>query len=219
MNPPRRSYSPLAWALGAGVLLSFAGCNNWLAVKQKVTVDAISAPGAPKPTGQSYRLVARKSVMNSQQAQLSVIKACVDAALIREGLYEAPANLPSDLFIEIAYGMDTSSRVDALYRESFLQLSARANLKHTIETTQEEQLWDVRAAINGLGGPLETAMPLLASVACKYLGADTHVETILEVPVDSPEIKAVRESAIKTLSRTSAPATSAAASTSSTAVK
>jgi len=211
MNFTRSFFPRPALVLGAGVVLWSAGCSmDWLTPKQKVMVDAISAPGAPKPAGQSYRLLARRSVVTGQQVQLPVIKACVDAALVQQGMYEAPPNVPSDLFIEVNYGMDTSSRVDPSTRESFLELSARANHSRAIDSKQEEELWDVRTAITGLAGRLETAMPLLATVAAKYAATDTHAETIQPMADNSPEVNAVRETAVKTLSAKAPPAPAAA---------
>ncbi len=210
MNFTRSFFSGPAAVAAVGGILFFAGCSvDWLMVKQKVMVDAISAPGAPKPAGQSYRLVARKSVVIGQQVQLPVVKACVDAALLQQGMYEAPSNVPSDLFIEVTYGMDTSSRVDPSTRESFLELSARANHKHAIDTSQEEELWDVRTAITGLAGRLETAMPLLATVAARYAGTDTHAETVQQVADNSPEVSAVRDNAVKALAAKESPPVSA----------
>jgi hypothetical protein len=114
-------------------------------------------------------------------------------------MYEAPPSVPSDVFIEVTYGMDTSSRVDPATRESFLQLSARANHARSLEPTHEEELWDVRVAIAGLAGRLETAMPLLSQVAATYAGTDTHVETTIQMVPNSPAIVAVRENAVKML--------------------
>lgn len=206
MNFTRIFFPRPALVLGVGVVLWSAGCStDWWRVKQKVMVDAISAPGAPKPAGLSYRLLARKSVVTGQPVQLPVIKACIDAALIQQGMYEAPPNVPSDLFIEVNYGMDTSSRVDPSTRESFLQLSARANHRRAIDSAQEEELWDVRTAITGLAGRLETAMPLLATVAAKYAGTDTHAETVQQVSDNSPEVNAVRDTAVKSLAAKAAP--------------
>ena len=211
MNFTRSFFSRRALVVGVGAVLWSAGCStDWLIIKQKVMVDAISAPGAPKPAGQSYRLMARKSVVTSQQVQLPVIKACVDAALLQQGLYEAPSNVPSDIFIEVNYGMDTSSRVDPSTRESFLQLSARANHRRALDTSQEEELWDVRTAITGLAGRLETAMPLLATVAAKYAGTDTHEETVQRVADNSPEVNAVRDNAVKSLAAKAPPTASPA---------
>ena len=219
MNPLRRYFSPLVRALGAGAILATAGCADLFVVKQKIMIDAISAPDAPKPAGQSYRLVARKTVVSAQQAQVPVIKACVDAALIRWGMYEAPPNVPSDIFIELNYGMDTTSRVDASLRESFLQLSARANTAHTVDLAKEEELWDVRVAVRGLAGRLESAMPMLSTVAAKYIATDTRVETTLEIADNSPEVKATRETAMKALGRLPPPAATATSSAAPATVK
>ncbi len=181
------------------LLLLNAGCGNLFVPKQKVLVDAISAPDIAKLSGQSYRLVARKSVVTGSQAQLPVIAACVNAALTTIGMFEAPAKVPSDVFIEVTYGMDTTGRVDPSTRESFLQLSARANHAHAMESPHEEELWDVRVAVAGVAGRLESAMPLLCSVASAYAGTDTHVETTVEILQNSPAVAGVREAALKIL--------------------
>ena len=199
MNFLRRILGLPAVALSAVALLSSAGCMNLFVPKQKVLVDAISSPGAVKPSGQSYRLVARKSVVTGQQAQLPVIAACINAALTTVGMFEAPPNAPSDLFIEVNYGMDMTGRIDPSTRESFLQLSARANRGRSLDSSHEEELWDVRVAIAGVAGRLESAMPLLTQVASAYAGTDTRVETTIEVPQNSPAVTAVRNAAQKIL--------------------
>ena len=152
-----------------------------------------------KPSGQSYRLVARKSVVTGQQAQLPVIAACVNAALTTVGMFEAPPNAPSDLFIEVSYGMETAGRIDPSTRESFLQFSARANRARSLDSSREEELWDVRVAIAGIAGRIESAMPLLCSVAATYAGTDTRVETTIQILQNSPAVAAVREAALKIL--------------------
>jgi hypothetical protein len=42
-------------------------------------------------------------------------------------------------------------------------------------------------------------MPLLSAVAATYIATDTHIETKVEIPQNSPMIVAVRENAIKSL--------------------
>jgi hypothetical protein len=188
----------------AAVFLFASGCNVFIA-KHKVLVDAISAPGAAKPAGSSYRLVAKKSMVNQVPAQVSVIKACIDAALSTKGMYEPPANVAPDLFIEVGYGVDTTPRVDASARETFLQLSARANPDKAIDRGTGAELWDVRVGVRGISGRMETAMPLLCAVAADYMGTDTKLETKIEIPQNAPSIGAVRETAIKTLESKATP--------------
>lgn len=205
MKFPCRPRVYLVAAIAGLALLFTAGCNDIFVPKHKVLVDAISAPGVPKLSGQSYRLVARKSVVTNQQVQLPVIAACLNAALVAVGMYEAPPNVPSDIFIEVNYGMETGGRVDPSTRESFLQLSARANRARKIDTSHEEELWDVRVAVLGVAGRLESAMPLLCQVASTYAGTDTHMETKIEIPQNSPAVNGVRESALKILQSKAAP--------------
>jgi hypothetical protein len=194
-----RSFRWLVACLGAGALFGLTGCGNFFVPKQRVLVDAIAAPGIAKPSGQSYRLVARKSVVTGQTAQLPVIAACINSALTMVGMYEAPANVPSDVFIEVAYGMDMAGRVDPSTRESFLKLSARANHSHSLDSTRDEELWDIRVAVAGVAGKLESAMPLLSQVAAAYAGMDTRVETTIQVLQTSPAVAAVREGALRIL--------------------
>ena len=206
MKQLRRFFPANGWWLAASAALWLGGCQNLFIAKQTVIVDSISTPGGAKLSGQSYRLVARKSVVSVQTAQLPVIAACVNSALTMTGMYEAPPNVPSDLFIEVTYGMDTSSRVDPSTRESFLQLSARSNHAHSLEPSREQEQWDIRVAIAGVAGRLETAMPLLSQVAATYAGTDTHVETTVQVPANSPAVKEVRDHAIKILETKNDPA-------------
>jgi len=204
MNQFRRLFRLLAWWIGASAVLWLGGCKDLFIAKQKVLVDSIAAPGIPKLSGQSYRLVARKSVVTGQTAQLPVIAACINSAFTMVGMFEAPANVPSDIFIEVSYGMDMTGRVDPSTRESYLKLSARANHSRSVDATHDEELWDVRVAVAGIAGKLESAMPLLSQVAAAYAGSDTHVETTIQVLQNSPEVAAVREGAIKILDGKSA---------------
>ena len=200
MNRIRRIFGPPALALGLGALLLTAGCTgNIFVPKQRVLVDAIAAPGLAKPAGKSYRLVARKSVVTGQQAQLPVIAACLNSALLSTGMFEAPLSVPSDIFIEVGYGMDAAGRADPATRESYLQLSARANAGRSLDSSREEELWDVRVAVKGVAGRLESAMPLLCWAAAAYAGTDTHIETTVEVPQNSPAVESVRQGALKIL--------------------
>lgn len=186
-------------ATASAVLLLWSGCGNIFVPKHKVLVDAISAPGATKPTGLSYRLVAKKNVVAQGQGQVPVIKACIDAALAVHGMYEPPPTVAPELFIEVGYGTDTAGRVDPASRETYLQLSARSNPERSPDRSTGPEQWDVRVAVLGVAGRIETAMPLLSSVAADYMATDTHFETKIDVPKNSPMIGAVRESAIKTL--------------------
>jgi hypothetical protein len=189
----------LAWVMLAGVALGTLGCSNIFVSKHRVLVDSISAPGATKPSGKSYRLLAKKTVVNQASVQIPVVKACVDAALAGQGMFEPPANVAPDLFIEVGYGTDTSGRVDPAARETFLQLSARENTDRSVDKGTGPEVWDVRVAVLGIAGRVESAMPLLSAVAANYIATDTHMETKVEIPQNSPMIHAVRENAIKTL--------------------
>lgn len=186
----------IAAATGACLL---SGCGSIFMAKHKVLVDAISAPGTVKPTGQSYRLVAKKATVSQGQGQVPVIKACIDAALGTQGMYEPPANVAPDIFIEVGYGTDTAGRVDPASRETYLQLSARSNPDKSADRATGPEIWDVRVAVLGVAGRIETAMPLLCSVAANYMATDTHVETKIDIPQNSPMVSNVRETAIKAL--------------------
>lgn len=210
MNPSGCFSRLLAMVVSATAALLSAGCGNIFVAKHKVLVDSISAPGAAKPTGKSYRLLAKRSVLTQGQLQMPVVKACVDAALVGAGMYEPPANVAPDLFIEVGYGTDTSGRIDPASRETYLQLSARDNPEHSVDRATGGELWDVRVAVLGIAGRVESAMPLLSAVAANYIATDTHVETKIEIPQNSPMIATVREHAIKTLEGKAAAAQPAA---------
>lgn len=185
--------------LGAVAMLAGAGCLNLFVPKHRVLVDAISAPGVTKPMGMSYRLVAKKSVVTQAQVQVSVIKACVDAALVTLGMFEPPPNVPPELFIEVGYGTDMAGRTDPSRRETYLQLSARDNPGRSVDKATGAELWDVRVAVLGISGRIETAMPLLCAVAVNHVATDTHMESKIDIPRNSPLVNSVRESAIKML--------------------
>jgi hypothetical protein len=206
----------LAVIVPAFAALFTPGCGNIFVAKHKVLVDAISAPGTVKPTGLSYRLVAKKTVVSQAQAQVPVVKACIDAALGTHGMYEPPPTVAPDIFIEVGYGTDTAGRVDPAARETYLQLSARSNPEKSPDRSTGPELWDVRVAVLGVAGRIETAMPLLCAVAANYMGTDTHMETKVDIPQNSPLIGSVRETAIKTLEAKTAPAPAAPGSGDST---
>jgi hypothetical protein len=199
MNPSGCYSRVTAWTIAAGLALITAGCANFFVAKHKVLVDAIAAPGVVKPSGKSYRLLAKKSIVSQAQVQIPVVKACVDAALAGQGMFEPPANVAPDLFIEVGYGTDTTGRLDPASRETFLQLSARENADGGVDRGNGPEVWDVRVAVLGIAGRVESAMPLLSAVAANYIATDTHIETKIEIPQNSPMIASVRENAIKAL--------------------
>lgn len=197
----RHGHASQLLALGLVLVLALmtSGCGNIFVAKYKVLVDSITAPGTAKPSGRSYRLIAKKSVVTQTQVQVAVVKACVDAALEGIGMFEAPSNVAPDLFIEVAYGVDTAGRSDPSTRETFVQLAARENPGRSVDKATGEEVWDVRVAVLGIAGRVETAMPLLCAVAAGYIGSDTKMETKVELPQNDPRIISVREAAIKTL--------------------
>lgn len=197
----------LLTAVAAGLALT--GCGSLLVPKHRVLVDAISAPGATKPSGKSYRLVAKRAMV-SQPVQVPIVKACVDVALSGQGMFEAAAGAPPDLFVEVSYGRESAPRADAASRETFLQLSARSNPERLLDRPSGPELWDVKVAVLGVAGSIETAMPLLSSVAVNYLASDTRLETTVEIPDNSPMVEAVRTGALKQVTGRSAPVASAA---------
>ncbi len=204
---PTRSFSRiLVWLGAAAVVLMGPGCSNIFVPKHKVLVDAITAPNTPKPAGQSYRLVAKSSVVTSVPVQVAVVKACIDAALTGLGMFEAPANVPPDMYIEVSYGNDAGPRVDPAARETFLQLSARANPGRSLDRATGPEIWDVRVGVLGLAGRAESAMPLLSAVAANYVATDTKMESKIEVRKNEPSVAAVRETAIKALEAKGTPA-------------
>jgi hypothetical protein len=153
------------------------------------------------------------------QSSVPVVKACVDAAFASVGMFEPPANVPPDLFVEVSFGRESAPRADAATRETFLQLAARTNPELSNDRATGTEIWDIKVAVLGVAGPLESAMPLLAAVAANNLASDTRVETKLEIPQNSPMVEAVRLAAIKLLeskdggasNQSAAPATGAPA--------
>jgi len=199
MNSPGSILRMFVWMAATAAALGLAGCENPFIAKHKVLVDAISAPGVEKPSGKSYRLIARKSVVTQSQVQVQVVKACVDAALVSLGMYEPPATVAPDMFIEVGFGTDTTGRVDPSARETFIQLSARDNPEGAIDKGTGPELWDVRVAVLGIAGRTESAMPLLCAVAANYIATDTKMEAKIDIPQNSPMVSSVRESAIRNL--------------------
>ncbi|MBL9190064.1 MAG: hypothetical protein JNK23_21470 [Opitutaceae bacterium] len=189
----------LVWTWAAVFAFTGLGCITALMPKHRVLVDAIAAPGVTKPSGMSYRLVAKKSVVAQSQMQVAAVKACIDAGLVGVGMFEAPATAAPDLFIEVSFGTYTGGRVDPSARETFLQLSARDNPTKGINSGTGRELWDVRVAVFGVAGAVESVMPLLSAVAAQNVASDSRYETKIEVPKNSPVVKAVRETAVKAL--------------------
>lgn len=214
----RSAWSRLALALAVlAAGLALGGCSSMMPVpKHRILVDAITAPGTPKPAGLSYRLVGRPSVVSAAGAQVPVVKACVDAALAMQGLIEAPETSAPDLFIEIGFGRETGVRVDPAVRETYLQLSARSNPQRAVARGNGPEIWDVRVAVLGIAGAIESAMPMLATVAAANLAADTRLEAQVEVAQNDPEVDLVRQNAIKLL-ETRTPSPSANGTTSAKA--
>ncbi len=194
----RRFCPPRACASLAVATLFLAGCaSNLFIPKHRVLVDAIAAPGVAKPTGKSYRLVAKRSMVTG--ASVPVVKACVDAALTSVGMFEPPANAAPDLFIEVSFGRESAPRADAASRETYLEMSARTNPELSTERATGPEVWDVKVAVLGVAGSVETAMPLLASVASNYLATDTRLEAKVDIAQNNPGVEAVRTAAIKLL--------------------
>jgi hypothetical protein len=194
-----RSIRLAVGAAGVGVALLGAGCISALMPKHRVLVDAIAAPGVAKPVGQSYRLVAKKTMVAQSKMQVEVVKACIDAGLVGTGMFEAPPTVAPDLFIEVGFGTQTGGRTDPSARETYLQLSARDNPTKGVSSGTGQELWDVRVAVFGVTGAVESVMPLLASVAAQNVATDSRFETRMDVPKNSPQEKAVRETAVKAL--------------------
>lgn len=208
-SPSRIVFLAVAAGTGIGAMVSGTGCSNianMLAKKQKVIVDAIAAPEVPNQSGLSYRLMARRAAISNVPVQIPVVAACVHAALSGQGMFDAPPNVPPDLFIEVGFGTDNTPRIDLTKRETYLQLSARTNPEKSLEKATGPELWDVRVAVFGVRGRMEGAMPLLSSVAAAHIGQDTHSELELEVPLNSPHVASVRESAIVNLESGNRPA-------------
>jgi hypothetical protein len=197
----RRICSRPGFRISAAIaaILLLPGCANLFVAKHKVLVDSISAPGAVKPAGKSYRLVAKRSVVSATPVQIPVVKACVDAALAGQGMFEPPASTPPDYFIEVSYGRDSAPRADPAARETFLELSARTNPEMSPDKSTGPEEWDVKVSVLGLAGPIESAMPLLSAVAANYLASNTRIEMKVDVPQNSPMVESVRTTAIKTL--------------------
>lgn len=188
-----------SWVAGAVLAALLAGCGNLLVPKHKVTVDAICLAGVAKPAGMSFRLVARKGLLNQSQVSVGVVSACVSAALANAGMFEAPEIAPADLVIEVNCGQDSAPRADPSMKETFLELSARTNQGKSMTSSREPEIWNVRVSIQGLAGRIESAMPLLSAVASSYTAADTRFQTMIDVPQNNASIAVVRETAIKTL--------------------
>lgn len=212
MSMIRRSFSLRGLALITAISMAWvtSGCGNIFTPKHKVTVDAICAAGVPKPAGQSFRLVAKRSNLGLGQVNIGVLSACVSAALAHAGMYEAPVAVAPDLVIEVSCGQESGTRADPGSRETYLDLSARPNTAKAMQRTADPEIWNVRVSIQGLSGRIETSMPLLAAVAASYTAADTRFQTQIEVPQNDASITAVREAALKTLEAKATPATAEA---------
>ncbi|MES2697663.1 MAG: hypothetical protein V4773_29635 [Verrucomicrobiota bacterium] len=202
----------------AGLVGLGAGCGTAFAPKYKVLVDAITVPGAAKPSGQSYRLLEKSTTTKDPEMQKAIIEACVDSALSTVGMFKAPATAAPDVFIVVVYGVERGARADPASRETFLQLAGRSNPARTINVTKEApEIWDVRVGVMGATGSPNAAMPMLASVAVNYIATDTKIETKIDIPQNAPNVAAVREAAIKVIEGAPSAAANAGASSGSPA--
>jgi hypothetical protein len=194
---PRRA---VFWALGL-ILPFLSGCESGvLATKQRVYVDAITAPPEVlREAGPSYHLTAQRAMVAGQQASLPAIAACVNAALAGRGLFEAQPTAVPDLFIEVTYGRNALPREVQYGNEVHLRLVARRNLARTVLQTESEEVWDVRVGVPGVNARLESAMPLLATVASEHIGKDTQSEVPFDMLKNSPAVQAVRDTATRAL--------------------
>lgn len=200
-----KSARPAVFLSAAALMLG--GCNSIFTASRPVTVDAIAVTGPALPAGQSYKLVARRGMLASTEVNLAVIVACVNAALTGKGLYEAPASVAPDMFVDVSYGAVPSPSGDPDDREVFLHLVAAANPARVLDpVTETDELWDVRVGVTGIEAKIETAMPLLASTLTGYIGADTHAAVTLKLPLETPAVAAVRERALKALKPPAPPA-------------
>lgn len=185
--------------VAAGLLALLAGCAA-LAPKHRILVDAITSPGALKPSGQSYRLllVERGGAGTRYAMAKHLVEACVNSSLSTVGMFEAPANAAPDVFITATYGVDGAARSDPHGREAFLQLSGRSNPDKSLTVTKSSpEIWDVRAGfMSGTTNPV-ASMPMLAATAVNYIATDTKVETRVEVAQNAPNVQQIREAAIK----------------------
>lgn len=183
----------------AGLVALSSGCAA-LAPKHRILVDAITSPGAAKPSGQSYRLllVERGGAGTRYAMAKHLVEACVNASLGTVGMFEAPASAAPDVFITATYGVEGAARSDPHGREAFLQLSGRSNPDGSLTVTKSSpEIWDVRAGfMSGTTNPVGS-MPMLAATAVNYIATDTRVETRVEVAQDAPNVKQIREAAIK----------------------
>lgn len=215
MNSLTRPPIPRAlfpFLLGCLVLLS--GCNSVLVPTQRVRVDAITDPEETKLSGRSYRLSAKRALVAESQDRAQAVLACVNAGLGGKGLFEPPGDLAPELWIEVNYGQSNTLRASTspTATDVFLQLTARKNVAGDPNPFDGPEAWDVKVTLQGVVGRLESAMPLLAMVAAEHAGTDTAHEVAVDIPKNSPALKAVRETAIKSLealnaSRAAAPAT------------
>jgi hypothetical protein len=185
-------------AVAAAMLLT-TGCETVVGPKQRVGVDAICAVGTTKPTGKTFRLLEKRTVKAGQPVKSELLAACVAAALVREGMLEAPVGVASDLMIEMNFGVYGGLRADPMMLDTTLELSARSNVARAMDLSTEPEVWNVRASIQGLRGRMERALPLLASVAAGAAATDTKVLTKVEIAENAPAVIAVRDAAVKTL--------------------
>jgi hypothetical protein len=202
MKPHSRGAHPcvISLVLGLSVFPWLTACTGVLATKQRVFVDAITAPPEPpKEGGTSYRLLAKKSVVSGQPVHVPAVIACVNAALSGKGMFEAPPGTPADLFIEVSYGRNSLPREVPHANEAYLQLTARKNISRTLEPTDVEEVWDVKVAVPGVTGRMEVALPLLAAVASEHVGTDTQYEVPIDVLKKSPVVESVLQNAQKAM--------------------
>ncbi|OHE80078.1 MAG: hypothetical protein A3G75_06255 [Verrucomicrobia bacterium RIFCSPLOWO2_12_FULL_64_8] len=186
-----------------------SGCNTSF----NVAVDAINHPR--KPSGTSYRFTSNRPRPGADTRIHSIALAAVRTALEGRGLFEAPPEATPDMLLDVDYGMGRplpasggapgavfASRSGMLLggggggvqivREIFLKLSAREYLPRRAQPRGEE-LWDIHVSIDAAEAALDQGLPVLASAAIDYLGENSHIQVVVVLKRNAPDIKFIRE--------------------------
>ena len=186
-----------------------SGCNT----SYNVAVDAINHPR--KPSGTSYRFTTNRPRPGADARIHTIAQAAVRTALEGRGLFEAPPGATPDMLLDLDYGMgqplpSAAGAPGAVFvtrsgsllggggggvqmvREVFLKLSAREYLPRRAQPRGEE-LWDIHVSIDAAEASLDQALPVLASAAIDYLGENSHIQIVVELKRDAPDIKFIRE--------------------------
>lgn len=211
-----KSY-PLRCAVLAPLLVLMVGCNAAPSVpsSRTIKVDAVNRLGDPSAVA-SY--VIRASADQLQSLRYREVARLVRTALAGRGLYEAPANVPPDLVIEIDFGMvPTGLKQETVVMPVYSQVESETPevigyrsvvypvahhdkyltiIAHVRDTRADERTmsiaWRVQASIQDETEDLRNCLPILAAAVMEQIARDTKGAEEMTLAKNDPLVTFVK---------------------------